>query len=126
MQEKNRLLAAYQRLNYKKNVENKNVGTNEDFLNVNDYSILTRIQTNAKLDKKVDNEQDDDKMEHDGYEMEEDSDEMVEQNSDNPIYCSICKEIFSEPRSLADHIIKEHCSKVVIRLIGDTCITIYD
>ena len=121
MQEKNRLLAAYKRLNYKKNVENKNIGNNEDFLNVNDYTILTRIQTNdAKLDKKVDNEQGDDKMEHDGYEIEEDSDEILEQNSDNPIYCSICKQTFTDPRLLADHIIKEHCSKVVIRLIGET------
>ena len=100
-------MCAYQRLNNRKNVW-RNVGNNEEFFNVNDYSIFIRVENNAVEDEQVD------KMEQDGNEMEEDSDdtdEMLEKNSAGKIYCSICKEIFLEPRSLAKHIIKEHCSK---------------
>ena len=57
----------------------------------------------------------DDNNDVNGDEMEEDidenDDEILEQNSGGSIYCSICKEIFLEARSLAKHIIKEHCSK---------------
>ena len=103
--EKNILICAFQRLQTR-NRELKHIGINEDFLVVNDYSILIKnLEHNDK-------EQGEDKMEQGGDEMEEDSeDEILEQNSAGSIYCSICKEIFLEPRSLAKHIIKEHCSK---------------
>ena len=64
---------------------------------------MYRVETNAKEDEEFV------EMEQNGDEMEEDSnnsDEML-----GPIYCSICKEVFLDPRSLAKHIIKEHCSK---------------
>ena len=102
MAERKRLMSAYQRLNVRKNVW-KNIGTDEPFFNVHEFSFMHRVENDSKEDEDFDD------MDHDGDEMEEDF-------SDNdkiygPIYCSICKEIFKEPRSLAKHIIKEHCSK---------------
>ena len=100
MKQKNRLNSAYQRLNCRKNVW-KNIGTDEPFFHVNDYSIMHRVESNSKEDEEFD------EMEHNGDEMEEDSDDSDKMHG--PIYCSICKEIFLDPRSLAKHIIKEHC-----------------
>ena len=78
-------------------------------------NVLSKNESNSKHD---DFEQDDDKMEEDS---DENDDEILGQKSAGSIYCSICKEIFLEARSLAKHIIKEHCSKgSSIRLNGET------
>ena len=100
--EKNILICAFQRL-HTRNQGKKHIGIHEEFFDVNDYSIFSRNNTNPKHD-----DNNDDEMEED---FDENDDEILEQNSAGSIYCSICKEIFLEARSLAKHIIKEHCSK---------------
>ena len=100
--EKNILMCAFQRL-HSRNQEKKQIGTHEGFLVVNEYSILSKNNTDPKHDDNNDVEMEED--------CDENDDEILEQNSAGSIYCSICKEIFLEARSLAKHIIKEHCSK---------------
>ena len=100
--EKNILMCAFQRL-HSRNHEKKHIGTHEIFLIVNEYSILSKNNTDPKHDDNNDVEMEED--------CDENDDEILEQNSAGSIYCSICKEIFLEARSLAKHIIKEHCSK---------------
>ena len=99
------IMCAFQRLQ-ERNHEKKHIGTHEPFLVVNDYSILSKNNTDPKHDDN--NDVNGDEMEED---IDENDDEILEQNSGGSIYCSICKEIFLEARSLAKHIIKEHCSK---------------
>ena len=113
--EKSKLLCAFQRLldKNKKLGGKKNVGLKEGFFDIKEYSILTRIEKEPTEDK---NDIDyDDTMEQNNGDDSSDDIDMVQQDDDsNSIYCSICKETFSDPRLLAKHILMEHCARGIV------------